>query len=184
MDPISRLSQELLILRCQAGDERAFEQIVRRYHDPLRYFVRRLIGDGFRADDIVQEVWLAVYRNLGTLKRPETFPVWLYRTARNQAYQQLRKERRLPRTLPEQDVPDEREQTADEFSAEDAARIHRGLERLPLEQREVLVLRFLEEMEYQEIAEVVGVAVGTVRSRIHYAKRALRQTMEDLSHDQ
>ncbi|MFA5863688.1 MAG: sigma-70 family RNA polymerase sigma factor [Phycisphaerae bacterium] len=183
MNPIPRLREELLILRCQGGDESAFEQVIQRYHDPLRYFVRRLIGDIFRADDIVQEVWLSVYRKLRTLERPEAFQVWLYRIARNQAYQYLKKEKRLPSVLQEEDVPTVGEYTVDAFSAEDAAQIHQGLEKLPLEQREVLVLRFLEEMEYQEIAEVIGCSIGTVRSRIFYAKRSLRRAMEDLSHD-
>jgi RNA polymerase sigma-70 factor (ECF subfamily) len=89
----------------------------------------------------------------------------------------LRKSQRLEQPLGEIDVPDE---SADEgeFSPEDAARIHAALGALPLEQREVLVLRFLEEMSYDEIARVTSQPLGTVRSRIHYGKRALRRALE------
>ena len=182
MDPITRLSEEILILRCQAGDSSAFNQVILRFHHPLRYFVRRLIGEGSAADDIVQEIWLTVYRNMGRLKRPEAFSVWLYQIARNQAYQYLRKEKKQSLTHYEENMPLVAEETPDDFPAEDAARIHLGLDRLSIEQREVLVLRFLEEMSYQEISEVVGCSLGTVRSRIYYAKITLRKFMEDLSH--
>jgi len=101
---------------------------------------------------------------------------WLYRIARDQAFGRLRKRGRAEQPLDEASVIDAADES--DFSPEDAARIHAALDELPPEQREVLVLRFLEEMSYEEIARVVGCQLGTVRSRIHYGKRALRKALE------
>jgi RNA polymerase sigma-70 factor (ECF subfamily) len=90
----------------------------------------------------------------------------------------LRKSKRQEQPLGEIDVPDEAAEEG-EFSPEDAARIHTALGDLPLEHREVLVLRFLEEMSYDEIARVTSQPLGTVRSRIHYAKRALKRALRE-----
>jgi RNA polymerase sigma-70 factor (ECF subfamily) len=73
--------------------------------------------------------------------------------------------------------------TADEFTAEDAARVHAALDTLAPEHREVVVLRFIEDMSYDEIAKVAGCPVGTVRSRLHHAKRALRRVLEETHHE-
>ena len=102
----------------------------------------------------------------------------LYRIARDRAYGRLRKARRLGLLLDDALVVEPAIESEEEFSAEDAAQIHAALDDLPAEQREVLVLRFLEEMSYEQIARVVGCQLGTVRSRIHYAKRALRSVLE------
>ena len=124
------------------------------------------------AEDLLQEVWLDVFRGLPRLADPQAFRAWIYRIARDRAFGHLRKSKRQEQPLGEIDVPDEAAEEG-EFSPEDAARIHAALGDLPLEQREVLVLRFLEEMSYDEIARVTSQPLGTVRSRIHYAKRAL-----------
>src|SRR5205807_2650388 len=96
--------------------------------------------------------------------------------ARDRAFREGRR-RRPHRPLEEFDVADAAG-GVEEFSAEDAARIHRGLDALIPEHREVLVLRFIEGMAYEQIAGVVGCQLGTVRSRLHYAKRALRRIIE------
>jgi len=97
------------------------------------------------------------------------------RIARDRAWRVLRKRQPNCRPLAEDDLIDDGDSA---FSTQDAARIHAGLDALPPEQREVLVLRFLEEMTYEDIARIVGCQLGTVRSRIHYAKRALRRALE------
>jgi RNA polymerase sigma-70 factor, ECF subfamily len=176
-DPADRLYERVLVLRCQSGDEAAFAELVERYSPRLRYFLRKLLGDTHVAEDALQDVWLDVFRAVPRLADPAAFPAWLYRIARDRAYRALRSLRRVPRSLVEGDLAEgvENDET---FSAEDAARIHAALDELPPEQREVLVLRFLEEMTYEDIARVVGCPAGTVRSRIHYGKRALRRALE------
>ena len=177
MDARERLRESLLVLRHQTGDQSALEELIELHHAPLGYFLRRLLGNAADADDTLQDVWLKVIRNLGRLDKPEAFAVWLYRIARNAAYRRLGRRSDVP--LPEPEVvPAEEPGDEAEFSAEEAARIHECLRRLTTEHREVLVLRFMEDMSYEEIAGVVGCTLGTVRSRIHYAKHALRKQME------
>ncbi len=178
-----KLLDQVLILRFQAGDISAFDAIVERYHGRLSYFVRRLLGSLDSADDVLQNVWVIVYKQLPSLGNPEAFSVWLHKIARNKALQELRKNRRYTPLNDENIQLPEIEEEPEEFSAEDAAKIHAALDKLKPEHREVLVLRFLEEMPYQEIAEVAGVSLGTVKSRIYYAKRALRRTIEEMNNE-
>jgi RNA polymerase sigma-70 factor (ECF subfamily) len=178
IDPVELLYERVLVVRCQAGDEAAFEELVERYAPKLRYFLRKLLSSAEAADDCLQDVWLEVFRGLARLADPQAFRAWVYRIARDRAFGLLRKGRRQEQPLGEIDVPDEAADES-EFSPEDAARIHAALDRLPAEQREVLVLRFLEEMSYDEIARVTSQPLGTVRSRIHYAKRALGRALRE-----
>lgn len=178
LDIEQQLRERLLVLRYQAGDAEAFVELVARYHASLTYFVRRLAKDEATAEDIVQDVWMKSLRHLRTLRHPEAFRVWLYQVARRRVLNERRDAKSvcaLPDNLPAaEDVPEEEEV----FSAEQAPRVHECLNALRPEFREVLLLRFLEEMPYESIAEVIGCPVGTVRSRIHYAKLALRREME------
>jgi len=180
MNPFEELHESVLVLRCQSGDEAALEELVARHYGPLLYFIRRMVGDSGGAEDVLQDTWLSVVRNLRMLRDPGAFPAWLYRIARNGVYGRLRKSAQF-RPLTEADEPAAPPgDDAEVFSAEDAAHVHECLERVRPEHREVLVLRFLEQMSYQDIAVVVGCGLGTVRSRLHYAKRALRREMEEM----
>jgi RNA polymerase sigma-70 factor (ECF subfamily) len=175
-DPADRLYERVLVLRCQTGDEAAFAELVQRYTPRLRYFIRKMLADAHGAEDVLQEVWIDVFRGVAGLNELAAFPAWVYRIARDRVARHLRK-RAWPRSTRAEaaladEVPD------DTFSAEDAERVHASLDELPPEPREILVLRFLEEMTYDDIARVVGCPVGTVRSRLHYAKRALREILE------
>jgi RNA polymerase sigma-70 factor (ECF subfamily) len=174
-DAAEQLYEHVLVLRCQAGDPAAFEELVARYGPRLRYYLRKLLG-GDGADDALQEVWCDAFRGLPRLLDPRALPAWLYRLARDRAFRQLRR-RRVFVPLPEGDLPDPAGD-GDEFTAEDARQVHAALDRLAPEHREVLLLRFLEDMPYEDIARVTGCPVGTVRSRLHYAKHALRQVIE------
>ena len=174
MDLRQHLAEQLLILRYQTGDESAFEELFQRYQPPLRYYVRRMIGGSGPCEDILQNIWLTVLRNLRKLRQPGSFRVWLYKIARTKVYQQLRRNRRFPPLTNELTLPVQASRE-DDFPAEAAVTIHKYLAHLGPEHREVLVLRFLEDMSYQQIAEVLDCSIGTVRSRIHYAKCSLRE---------
>lgn len=175
-DAAERLHEQLLVLRCQAGDEVAFEELVARYHPRLRYYLRRILPRADQADDVLQEVWLAVFRALPRLADPASLMAWLYRITRDKASVQWR--RRSPEHL--LDVSDliGRPSQDSDFCPDDAQEIHASLDDLTPEQREVLVLRFLEDMTYEQIATVTGCPLGTVRSRLYYAKSALRRAIE------
>ncbi len=114
---------------------------------------------------------------LPRLADPAALTAWLYRIARDKASVQWRG-RPPERTLDVSDIVEEPSHDT-EFRQEDAQEIHASLDELNPEQREVLVLRFLEDMTYQQIAKVTGCPIGTVRSRLYYAKAALRQAIEN-----
>jgi RNA polymerase sigma-70 factor (ECF subfamily) len=179
-DEAERLIERLLVLRCQTGDEDAYRELAGRFGPRLRYFLRKQVGRVDRADDLAQEVWLDVLRQLPRLKDAGAFTTWLYRIAHGKAMLEGRRNGRAPATVADVDwIADEEEDT---FSAEDAARIHAALDRLEPVHREVLVLRFLEDLSYDEIGKIVDCPLGTVRSRIHYAKAALQQLLRDDKH--
>lgn len=181
-DAAAQLYERFLILRCQAGDDSALCELIARYSPGLRFFLRKMIRQDAGADDLLQETWFEAYRKINSLQRPEAFAAWIYRIARDKAYRELR--RRSPVSTPVDHGLAEAlttETDEDEFSPEEAAQVRAALDELPQEQREVLVLRFIEEMSYEQIAEVIECPVGTVRSRIHYAKGALRRKIESIT---
>jgi RNA polymerase sigma-70 factor (ECF subfamily) len=175
-DPLDLIYERVLVVRCQAGDEAALAELAARYDARLRYFLRKLAAE--QADDLLQDVWLDVFRQLPRLRDPQAFRAWVYRIARDRALAALHRARRGAQPLGDLDVPDGQPEEGG-FDEEDAQRIHAALDRLPAEQREVLVLRFVESMSYEEIAAVTGLAIGTVRSRLYYGKQALRKQLEN-----
>lgn len=176
MNSSDKLIEQVLILRCQIGDKDAFAGLIERYQAPLRYFISRLSANPETAEDIFQDTWLTVIRRIHTLKKIDAFSTWLYRIARNKVYQQLRRKKKLSELNQNIAVPNNSEN--DVFSSEDAAKIHRCLKELLPEYKEVLMLRFLEQMSYEQISQVINCRLGTVKSRIHYAKLALKKEME------
>ena len=160
------LQCELLVIRCQRGDWSAFTSIVQMWERPLFYYLRRLASSEADTWDLLQETWLKVFRSLALLRVPRTLPAFLYRTARNTAVSRLRiKEREDKEKLPfEKDL----EGPADEIAAFDnAEQIHLALDQLPLAQREALTLFFLQDLSLGEMATLLDVPLGTVKSRIH-----------------
>lgn len=166
--------------RCQRGDRNAFAEIVRLWERPLFYYLRRLAPTEADTWDILQETWLKVFRAIRRLRDPRTLPAFLYTTARHAAISRFRLRMNDDQPLP-------LEEPAGNFTFvafENAEVVHDALDRLPLTQREALTLYFLEDLSIDEIARVVGVAVGTVKSRLHYGKQALKQIIRDGdSHD-
>ena len=173
-DQTERIYERLLVRPRQAGDEAAFAELVERFSPRLRYFLRKLLASADSdAEDALQDVWLDVFRYLPRLADPQALRRLAVphrsRPRRSAACEKQSdwssrstKRRRMATRLRKR------------FSAEDAAGSMRR-STAAAEQREVLVLRFLEEMSYEEIARVTGCQLGTVRSRIHYAKQALRK---------
>lgn len=176
MKPTQEFIDQILILRCQLRDRQAFAELIDRYQRPVRYFIARLVGSPDLADELAQETWLAVLSKIHTLRDARTFTVWLYRIARNKVYQELRR-RKVTIELDEGLAgPDD---TVDKMSSfDDAAKLHRCIEKLKPLHKEVLLLRFLEEMSYEQMADVLGCNIGTVRSRIFHAKLALKKELE------
>ena len=177
-DRADRIYERLLVLRSQAGDEAAFEGLVARYSPAPLLPAEDARRDPSRYEDALQDVWFAVFRKVPRLVDPGAFPAWIYRIARDRAFRELRKQKTYRRNI---EVSEFGGKPADDesVSVEDVEWIHDVLDKLEPEHREVLVLRFLEEMSYAEIARVTGCQLGTVRSRIHYAKRAGRRRFRE-----
>ena len=178
MSQVNRIRSQLLVLRHLRGDDEALAQLVAMWERPLFYYIRRLVTTEEDAWDILQETWIRVVHGIGRLKAPESFPCWIYRIASNAASNFTRGNQRDRHLFDREMDPAMMELSQDHFSAADAEAIHRGLQQLPVSQREVLTLFFLEEFSLEEISSITGIPKGTVKSRLFYAKKALRNLME------
>jgi len=169
---------ELLVIRCQRHDAQAASELVAQFEQPLLYYLRRLVVSEADALDIYQETWLTVFRSLKRLLDRRAFPAFLYRVAHNHAMTHLRKRHLIEKTLATTDN-DGAVTTPDiEFTTEDAAAVHAALGRLSVAHREVLTLFFLQDLSISEMSIVLEIPVGTIKSRLHHAKRSLRELLE------
>lgn len=173
-----------IVLLARSGDRDAFSQLVDAYDRRLIYFIRRILNEHDAALDVLQSVWLAVHRKLPTLKEPGAFRVWLYRIAHDKAVAELRTRTRQPLFV--EDIaacggPASEDST--ELAFDNAESIHLGMQRLSVDHRRILTLRFLEDMKVKEISEVLGCSDGTVKSRLHHARRALRQQIQEMQNE-
>ena len=182
MSESERVLDELLVLRCRRGDTAAWRELIGRWERRLFYYVRRLVGGQRDAWDVLQQTWLAAHKSLPTLDEPKALRAWLYRIAHRQAVSHLRHTGAAPDAGAAHlddaaDVPDD---AADDpsFPAETAEAVHAALSGLSLPHREVLTLHFLEGASVAEVADVLEVPEGTVKSRLFHAKRALRAAIE------
>jgi len=176
-DAAGRVFEQLLVLRCQTGDEAALGELIARYSPGLRFFLRKMTGNDAAVDDLLQETWFDVYRKVNGLRQPGAFAAWLYRIARDKAYREMRR-RPAPHSAVDENITELVATDEKQFASVEADAVRAALDELPEEQREVLALRFIEEMSYEQIAEVIARPLGTVRSRIYYAKLALRAKLE------
>ncbi len=191
-----RRADEEAIDRVLAGDREAFAVLVDRHGSRVHGAILRMIGDPEAAKDLAQETLLKAYARLGSFRRGSAFYTWLYAIALNQVRTEFRRRRSvkgqamlpLDAAGPSGGDPDGRPGSrepaspgpgpAEEASRlDEAARVQRALARLDEEYREAVVLRDLEGLSYEEIAEATGVPPGTVRSRIHRGRAALREIL-------
>jgi RNA polymerase sigma-70 factor (ECF subfamily) len=154
---------------------------------PLFYYLRRLAASGgAEADtwDLLQETWLRVFPALHGLRDPRTLPAFLYIAARNVAITRLRLRGRGRERGRDEEQYDEGMDAASALDCafiafDDAEQVHHALDQLPLPQREALTLYFLEDLSIDDIAHVLRVPSGTVKSRLHYGKQAIRKFLEN-----
>lgn len=165
-----------LVERAQRGDREAFQELAFGVSDRLFAVAHRVLRDFDAASDALQAGLVRVWRDLPSLRDPERFEAWAYRAVVNACQDQLRSERRAASRL--RIVPIE--PLVDDASAaiSDREEVARAFERLNADQRAVIVLQYYRDLSLPEIAELLGVPLGTVRSRAHYAKRVLRAAIE------
>ena len=175
-----------LIGEALGGDSSAFGEIVRRHQDRLYNAIVHFIGDRTEAEDIVQEAFLQAYLKLETFQGNSAFYTWLYRIAFNTAVSRRRRKRTETSVeLIREQSGHEPEDTGDSPDSqldrsEQAAQLYSALDRLSDEHRVILVLREIDGCDYEAIAEVLEINVGTVRSRLHRARTQLREKLRQM----
>ena len=174
---------DLLVVRCQGCDEQAYRELVRRWEPRLYYYLRRLIEDESAVWDVLQNTWLAVFRHLSRLEDTRKFRSWAYRIAHDQAANWLQKEKRYVCQPDEQMEPLAQSENSVSIPADDAAFIHQALQALSPPHREVLTLFYLEGFSSLEIGAIVGLPEGTIKSRLHNARKNLAETLKDIGYE-
>lgn len=165
------LDDTALTLAAQGGDLPAFETLVRAHTPAVFAHAVRFFGDANAADDVVQEVWIKVYRSLDSFDGRSRFTTWLYRVTRNTCLDQVRQGKRLPVPTESFEPLPAPGDLADEVAL--SASMERALLQLAPEDREALSAVSVFDLSYAEAAESLGVPVGTVKSRVFRARRTL-----------
>jgi RNA polymerase sigma-70 factor (ECF subfamily) len=169
--------QELLTLRCRRGEHAALEELVRIWERRLLYFIRRLVDREQDAWDVLQQTWLRVLSGIAKLREPQSLGPWLYHVARHAAFDHGQVGANYRRFLKEYQAAAAGEEAPEREDFETAEQLHRGLVQLHVPHREVLTLFYLEDFSIDDIAQVLEVPPGTVKSRLHHAKKALRAVL-------
>jgi RNA polymerase sigma-70 factor, ECF subfamily len=181
-----------LVQRYLAGDEEAFYDLVSKYKNPITNFITRIIGNYDQAVDLTQETFLRVYKSLRKYRSDYQFSTWIYRIASNLAIDELRWRKRRGLFERRKTTPEEQERengqeeqvvdtrrSPDELCADAQYRklIQDAIQTLPPVYRTVFVLNAVEEMDYEQISEVLGCSLGTIKSRLHRAKSLLQKKL-------
>ncbi|MCY4553155.1 MAG: sigma-70 family RNA polymerase sigma factor [Candidatus Poribacteria bacterium] len=173
-----------LIQRILAGDENAFESLIRKYQKQVHAQALRQIGDFQIAEDIVQETFVQVYQQLETLEDPKLFPKWLYVIVNRRCIAWLRKNRLQTQSLEETDISEIETEAYSQYVAEEHAKttaeaqrdlVKKLLAKLKESDREVITLHYFEEMSSSEIGEFLGVSENTIKSRLRRARQRLKK---------
>lgn len=183
-----QVTDEELARRSAAGDSRAFEDLVERHQRYLFNLCLRIMGDYDLASEVAQEAFLRAWRSIGSYRAEAKFTTWLYTIAHNLCMNRLESvQRDVRRRVSEEDAANElgklHSREVDPAVAyeqkERKVGIHQQIDRLPPRYRAVITLFYLQELSYQEIAEVTGLPMGTVKTHLFRAKEMLRRAMED-----
>lgn len=164
------------MVRAQTGDEEAFSELAFAAGDRLFAVAHRILRDVDLAEDAAQQAIVTIWRELPGLRDPGRFDAWSYRVLVNACYAEARKERRWSPGLRLLETDAGGDDAT--LSVADRDQLERAFRRLPPEQRAVLVLQHYLDRTVSETAEMLGVPVGTVKSRIHHAKRAMRAALD------
>ena len=179
--PVVAEREQLPVPEARAGDAAAWDVLFQRYQLPLYVYIFELVRDEQTSLDIVQETFLNAFRHLRSLREDEKFGSWLFGIAHQKCVQRWRRQQCETAMLEEiAEVPSEPDDDPRELLIrhEQEVAFMKLLERLPESQRSVLLLRFVEDFSLEEIADVTAVPLGTVKSRLHHAKRALRELLK------
>ena len=169
--------ENFLVLLAQAGDKESLNRLLQIVQAPLFRYIYRLAGEQSLTEDVLQEVFLSICRKINFLREPELFQASVYRIATRETFKQLKSERewfeqiRDDETL--QAIPET--ERAENFEPEFIERLPQLLEKISPASRVVISLHYLQELTLRETAEVLGISVGTVKSRLNYGLESLRE---------
>lgn len=168
------------VLLAQTGDLDALDEIFKLLQTPVYRYIYGLTNNQDLSEDILQEVFISIYRKIKFLRQPELFRAWAYRIATRETFKQLKREREwfeqirdeeVLETIPEPEKPED-------FEPELIKKLPELLEKLSSASRIVISLHYLQELTLQETAEVLGISVGTVKSRLNYGLTSLRESVK------
>jgi RNA polymerase sigma-70 factor (ECF subfamily) len=192
---VKRQEEQLLVDRCRRGDRESFAQLMRLHEKQIYNFTYRMLGSEGEAEDLTQDIFIAAFRGIRSFRGEAKFSTWLYRIALNQARNRIkylsrrnffaRQRRRAdygtntvsesPEGLPDSaPTPEQWTMTKDL-----AAQVQECLKQIPLQARQILVLRDIQGFSYDELSEMLSLKSGTVKSRLHRARAALRECLSE-----
>lgn len=194
---VTPVDEERLLERLRRRDEAAFNQLVLAHQASVYRLLSRMLGDGAEAEDLAQEVFVTVFKAIETFRGESRLSTWIHRIAQNHGRNRLKYHGRHKRKG-EGPLDDNTEETLaaphtgsrlprpdDAMEARQAeSHVQRAMASLDAEQRELIVLRDLEHMSYEDIQELTGLPSGTVKSRLHRARMALHEKFRELSEDE
>lgn len=168
---------ELLVLRCQREDKGAWEELIHLFERQIFYYIKRLVENETDAWNILQETWIKVIRSIKQIRDPKSLPAWLYSIARKTSMSHLRSKYSKEALLGCAKDIAEIKDYAENLSFENEEQVHYGLSKISLPHREVLTLFFLQDLTLKQIADVLSISIGTVKSRLYYAKHTLKEVL-------
>ncbi len=180
-------SDDLVVRDLKKGDAKAMEEIVRRYSNKVYNLAYHLTRDSAAAEEIMQDVFLTVIAKIATLTNEAYFSTWLYRVTTNAAYGFLRKEKKFSEQTPVEDLDGEHHASVDWselpddvlLSEESREVLKRSIDSLPEAMRTVVIMKDMEGLKNEEIAEALGISVPAVKSRLHRGRLMLRDQLSD-----
>ncbi len=184
--PLARQSDETLVDECKRDNHQAFTELVDRYKDRVHWVIRRMLGSG-EEEDLAQEVFVRVYEALPDFRQESKFSTWIYKITRNLCLLELRKRRRRGEHLSLEEegeekvhwlLPESAENVEEEIEKRDVAdNVRKLVDRLPAQYRTVLTLFYMNQVSYEEIADIMEIPIGTVKTHIYRAKLQLRDLL-------
>jgi len=189
-----RKTDEELIREFQAGDKDAFDELVDRFTRPLLNFIARMVSDYTLAEDLLQETFIRLWVKKDSYREIAKFSTWLYTVAGNLAKSELRR-RRFRRMLPLSsgsskfgddeertfDLPDPAADSERDYERRNILRrVEEEISKLPVVFKEIIILRDIQELSYDEISTILRIPLGTVKSRVNRARQRLQENLKDL----
>ena len=174
MSKQEQLYTEILVIRCQQGEKEAFGLLVELWQKPLLTFALRYLEQETEALDVVQETWISVIKRLKKLQNPSLFVSWLFRILTNKCIDRIRKKQAEKKLMKNANIKSETSKNSN-----DSDYLNQAIQKLPDEQKTLITLLFGQGLQVGQIAAMLSIAEGTVKSRLHRAIARLREILGD-----